>query len=110
MYKICFFVPESHVEKVKAALFEKGAGHMGNYDFCAWQTKGESQFRTLNGSQPFIGRPGITEKVIEYKVEMVCDDHIIKDVVQTLRKEHPYEEPYFEVSLLLDDLAQIYKR
>ena len=97
MYKLSFFVPESHVEEVKAALFAQGAGKIGEYDCCAWQVLGTGQFKPLPGSQPFIG---VTEKITrleEYKVEMVCDEQLIKQIVTTLLQVHPYEEPAYEV-------------
>lgn len=97
MYKICFFVPESHVEEVKKALFEAGAGRIGDYDCCAWQTLGTGQFRALEGSNPYIGQQGAIEQVAEYKVEMVCADEHIRDAVAALRRAHPYEEPAFDV-------------
>jgi len=97
LYKICFFVPESHLEKVKNALFNGGAGKIGNYDSCCWQTKGEGQFRALDGSKPFTGTQGEVEKRSEYKVEMVCEDNLVHDLVRILRKKHPYEEPAFDV-------------
>jgi hypothetical protein len=97
MFKLCFFIPETHVEQVKEALFKKGAGRIGQYDHCSWQVLGEGQFRPLNGSQPFLGKENQLEKVVEYKVEMVCADDLIEDVVKELIKTHPYEEPAYEV-------------
>jgi hypothetical protein len=97
MYKISFYVPESHVEEVKAALFESGAGRIGNYECCSWQVRGEGQFRPLQGSKPFLGRRGEMERVSEFKVEMVCPDHCIEDAVRALKGAHPYEEPAYDV-------------
>jgi len=97
MYKIAFFVPETHVEQVKAAMFAVGAGRIGNYDCCAWQTLGQGQFRALEGSAPFLGQQGIVERVAEYKVEMVCRDELVVEAVKALRQAHPYEEPAFDV-------------
>jgi hypothetical protein len=97
MFKLCFFIPETHAEQVKNALFNKGAGRIGQYDHCSWQVLGEGQFRPLKGSQPFLGKENQVEKVVEYKVEMVCEDDVIEEVVKELRKTHPYEEPAYEV-------------
>ena len=97
MFKLCFFVPESHVELVKDALFEQGAGKIGDYDCCAWQVLGEGQFRPLQGSQPYIGETEKITRLSEYKVEMVCADQLIKQVVKTLLQVHPYEEPAYDV-------------
>lgn len=102
MYKLVFFVPETHVEAVKTAVFAAGAGRIGNYDCCAWQTLGEGQFRPLPGSDPFLGNTGTLETVAEYRVEMVCADERIADALKALRQAHPYEEPAFDIWRLAD--------
>ncbi|WP_136680422.1 YqfO family protein [Neptunomonas sp. XY-337] len=102
MYKLAFFVPESHRELVKEALFAAGAGRIGDYEACCWQTLGEGQFRPNEQSQPFIGQHGQLETLPEWKVEMVCSDELIKSVIAELRHTHPYEEPAFDVWRLSD--------
>jgi len=102
MYKICVFIPTSHLEQVKNALFESGAGRIGDYDNCSWQTLGSGQFRPNENSQPFIGSSGTAETVEEYKVEMVCDDNRIKDAIIAMKQAHPYEEPAYDVWKLED--------
>lgn len=97
MYKLNFFVPESHLETVKAALFAKGAGQYKAYDQCSWQVRGEGQFRPLADSRPYSGKTRQLERLAEYKVEMICIDAAIKDVLQTLLSVHPYEEPAYEI-------------
>jgi len=97
MYKICFFVPPDHTETVKQALFEAGAGRIGDYDQCSWQTAGSGQFRPLEGSQPFIGKQHSLETVDEFKVELVCDQAHIKAAITALKNAHPYETPAYEV-------------
>lgn len=106
MYKLCFYVPETHVELVKNALFEQGAGKIGQYDCCAWQVLGSGQFRPLQGSQPFLGENNKLTKVAEYKVEMVCEGLLIKQLVKTLLQTHPYQQPAYDITkiLTLDDL------
>lgn len=101
MYKITFYVPDTHLESVKAALFNAGAGRVGNYDSCAWQVKGQGQFRPLAGSNPFIGEHGLLEALDEYKVELVCDDANIHAAIAALKSAHPYEEPAYDVVQLL---------
>ena len=101
MYKLSFYVPDSHLEPVINALFAKGAGRYHGYDHCCWQVLGEGQFRPLADSQPYIGKAGQLEKVDEYKVEMVCPDTAIKDVVQALLEVHPYEQPAYEIYKIL---------
>ncbi len=102
MYKLCFFVPKSHLDSVKNAIFEAGAGRIGDYEHCSWQTRGVGQFRPMPGSQPFIGESGALETVEEFRVEMVCADDSIRMAVAALRKAHPYEEPAFDCWLLAE--------
>ncbi|MDC1437183.1 YqfO family protein [Gammaproteobacteria bacterium] len=102
MVKLSFYVPESHLEVVKTALFSIGVGKIANYDSCSWQTLGQGQFRALEGSNPFIGQVGKVESVVEFKVEMICDDALIKAAVATLISAHPYEQPAYDVVKLAE--------
>lgn len=102
MYKLCVYVPESHVESVKAAMFAAGAGRIGHYEHCAWQVLGQGQFRPLAGSDPFLGQQDVLEHVSEYRVEMVCEVTLIESVVAALKQAHPYEEPAYDVLRLED--------
>ncbi|MFV8570671.1 NGG1p interacting factor NIF3 [Marinobacter sp. SBS5] len=97
MFKLCYFVPESHLEITKQALFDAGAGKIGDYDRCAWQCKGQGQFRPLEGSDPFLGERGELEVVAEFKVELVCAEAAIQGAINALKQAHPYEEPAYEV-------------
>ena len=100
MLKLCFYVPASHLEQVKSAVFAAGAGRIGDYEHCAWQVLGQGQFRPLAGSNPFLGSQDQLETVDEYRVEMVCEDALIAVVVTALRKAHPYEQPAYDVTRL----------
>jgi hypothetical protein len=102
MYKLCFYVPESHLEESKNAVFAAGGGRVGAYDSCCWQALGQGQFRPLPGSQAFMGQVGRLEQVAEWKVELVVADELIHDAVKALKKAHPYETPAFEVWRLSD--------
>jgi len=95
--KIVFFVPFEHSNSVKEALFSVGAGKIGNYDKCCFETKGIGQFRPLVGSSAFLGEVGEIEKVDEVKIEMVCENNLIRSVVAKLKESHPYETPAYEV-------------
>jgi len=102
MYKMCYFVPESHLEQTKQALFAAGAGRIGDYDSCAWQCRGQGQFRPLEGSDPYLGSQGEVEIVDEFKVELVCEDNLIQAALKALRQAHPYEEPAYEIFRIED--------
>ena len=95
MVQLCFYVPETHVEIVKQAVFSAGAGQIGNYEHCAWQVLGQGQFKPIAGSTPYLGSQGQLETIPEFRVEMVCDDSRIKVVIDALIESHPYEEPAF---------------
>ncbi len=97
MYKICFYVPETHVEEVKNAMFAKGAGKIGDYSCCAWQVLGEGQFLPLKESHAFVGEKNQLEKLAEYKVEMICLAQYIHEVISALKNTHPYEEVAYQV-------------
>ncbi len=97
MYKLCVYVPASHLQQVKQAMFDAGAGRIGDYDSCCWQVAGQGQFRPLAGADPFIGTQGLVEVVEEYKVELVCADELVAAAVAALKAAHPYEEPAYQV-------------
>jgi len=102
--KIEFYVPESHLESVKAAMFTAGAGKVGNYDCCAWQTLGQGQFRPLAGSNPYVGNANKVEILAEYKVEMVCDSLIAGKAISAMKEAHPFEEVAYSVAPILADV------
>ena len=95
IYVLCFYVPVTDVEAVKAAVFAAGAGRLGRYDSCCWQTEGMGQFRPLAGSSPALGREGMLERVPEVKVEMICASDCLEAVISALLAAHPYETPAF---------------
>ena len=90
------YVPETHAEAVKQAMFEAGAGRIGNYDCCCFQTVGRGQFRPLDGSRPFLGAKNRVEQVTEWKLEMICPEEKLRTVIAALRQAHPYETPAFQ--------------
>lgn len=96
MYKLCFYVPQTHLEQVKEAVFAAGGGRIGNYDSCAWQVAGQGQFRPLQGSTPFLGNSNTLEIVDEYRVEMVVENTCIEAAIAALLAAHPYETPAFD--------------
>ncbi|MAH61276.1 MAG: NGG1p interacting factor NIF3 [Legionellales bacterium] len=95
--KLEFYVPLDDAESVKEALFAVGAGKIGAYSHCAWQSEGQGQFKPLENSQPYVGQKGSMTKLKEYKVEMVVEKALINKVVETLKAAHPYETVAFQV-------------
>ena len=97
MYKLTVYVPASHLEPVKQALFAAGAGRYAAYDRCCWQTLGQGQFRPLEGSDPFVGEQNRVESLPEFRVEMICPAACKAAAIEALRAAHPYEEPAFDL-------------
>ncbi len=96
MLKLTVYIPETHLEPVKTALFAAGAGGYPRYDCCAWQVRGEGQFRPLAGSAPFVGQTGVITRVPEFRVEMLCHESCAGAAIAALRQAHPYEEPAYD--------------
>lgn len=101
MYKLIFFVPDTHVELVKQAVFAAGAGKQGNYDQCCWQVLGQGQFRPLKGAAPHIGELEKLELVPEWRVETILPKDKLASVLKVMKQAHPYEHPAFDVIQLV---------
>lgn len=101
--KIVVFTPVSHSDEIRRALAEAGAGHIGNYDFCSFTSVGTGRFRGLDGSKPFIGKPGNIEEVREEKIEVICPSELLNKILESARSVHPYEEPAIDVYPLLNE-------
>ncbi|WP_440206324.1 NGG1p interacting factor NIF3 [Acinetobacter oleivorans] len=102
MLKLIYYVPESHLESTKQAIFSAGAGGIGNYEHCAWQVKGIGQFKPVKGADPYIGELGKLEQVDEWRVETIVIEESAKTVAKALKASHPYEEPAFEFIQIIE--------
>ena len=102
MLKLIYYVPESHLESTKQAIFAAGAGGIGNYEQCAWQVKGIGQFKPVKGADPFLGQLDQLEQLEEWRVETIVPEAHAKQVAQALQASHPYEEPAFEFIQMVD--------
>jgi hypothetical protein len=107
MYSLVCYVPETHLQKVKDALFSNGAGKLGGYEQCCYQTLGNGQFMPSQGSSPYIGTVGMLEQVAEWRVELVVDEEHVVSAVQAMLEAHPYEVPAYHIIpvMTLDGLS-----
>ena len=96
-YKLVTFVPEEHVEVVSRALFDAGAGHIGNYSSCSFRAAGTGTFFGESGASPVVGEAGRLEEAAELRLETVVPIGKAAEVVRALRGAHPYEEPAFDL-------------
>lgn len=99
-YKIQTNIPKEHLDIIRIAMWNAGAGVIGNYTHCAFVTSGLWYFLPMDGAKPAIGQVWVTEQVEEYRLEMVCEEDKLKQVVQALKDKHPYEEPPIEITKL----------
>lgn len=95
--KLVTFVPEDALERVSMALFEAGAGRIGQYKWCSFRTPGTGTFFGETGTAPAVGQAGRLEQVPELKLETVVPLSKVDAVVRALRLAHPYEEPAFDL-------------
>jgi structural toxin protein (hemagglutinin/hemolysin) RtxA len=100
--KLVWFVPAEALDATREAVFEAGAGRIGDYERCSWYTAGTGTFLGGEGTAPAVGRSGEEEHVPELRVETVVPEGRIRDVIVALRLAHPYEEPAYDVYPLLD--------
>jgi dinuclear metal center YbgI/SA1388 family protein len=95
--KIVSFIPESHVERIRHALTQTGAGVIGQYSSCSFGSKGTGSFYGSPASHPVLGKRGTLEFVDEIRLEMVAPRAIVPDVIAALKAIHPYEEPAYDI-------------
>lgn len=95
------YVPRENAEAVQAAVFEAGAGHIGDYSHCSWSVSGIGQFLPHEGASPAVGSVGTVERVAEDRFEVVAPARIRAAVLAAMRAAHPYEEPAFDVFALV---------
>lgn len=100
-YKFATYVPVQFTEKVRKAIFEAGAGRIGNYSEASFSFNGTGTFKPLEGAKPFIGKKGKREKVEEVKIETLIRERDVQNVLNAMKKAHPYEEPAFDVYEIL---------
>ncbi|MGB2875919.1 MAG: hypothetical protein WBB76_10655 [Gaiellaceae bacterium] len=99
--KLVVFVPAEALDAVRDALFAAGAGRIGDYERCSWYTEGTGTFLGGESTDPAVGRKGREERVPELRLETVFPEDQQGEVIDALRRAHPYEEPAFDVYPLL---------
>ena len=95
--KMVTFVPSSHADKVREALFSAGAGHIGNYDCCSYNIEGKGTFRGSDETNPFTGEKGVLSFEDEIRIETVFPKYLSGNVIRALIQSHPYEEVAYDI-------------
>jgi dinuclear metal center YbgI/SA1388 family protein len=99
--KWVIYVPRENAEAVRAAVFDAGAGHIGDYSHCSWTVTGIGQFLPHEGATPAVGSVGNVERVDEDRFEVIAPARLRADVLSAMRAAHPYEEPAFDIFALV---------
>jgi len=97
LYKLVVFVPEGYEDTVRQTICSQGAGWIGNYSDCTFQTKGIGTYKPLEGTNPFIGETGKLEKTPEFRIETIVPESRLKKVVREMLAAHPYEEVAYDI-------------
>lgn len=105
--KLVTYVPMDSTEKVRQALFEAGAGAIGNYEHCSFVSEGKGSFTGNEKSNPVLGQVGIEEVVAENKVEVTFEKHLQGKILSRLFQAHPYEEVAYEIYNLENKLQNV---
>lgn len=107
LYKIVTYVPQSHIEQVRQAMWSAGAGTIGNYDCCSYSSEGNGTFRAQVGCNPFVGDIDKLHTELELRLEMVVPKDKSGRVVAAIHAAHPYEEPAIDILSLTNDYEQL---
>jgi len=97
LFMVAVYVPSNALDAVKKAIFNAGAGVIGNYSQCLNESDSRGQFMPLDGSNPAVGNHNILENVGEIRIEFSVDSFNLGKVVNALKKAHPYETPAYAV-------------
>ncbi len=106
LLKLVTFVPQSHTEYVRNALFNAGAGNIGNYDSCSFNLSGEGTFRAKEGTNPFVGEVNELHFEKESRIEVILPKFRQIEIQRILLAVHPYEEPAYDFIPIINDWAQ----
>jgi len=98
--KLVTYVPKSNADSLRTALFEAGAGNIGNYNNCSFNTEGFGTFKGNESSNPVIGKKGELQKEQEIQLNITFQKHLESKILKTLFKTHPYEEVAYEITTL----------
>lgn len=95
--KLFTFVPADNAAALRQALFSAGAGHIGNYSECSFNSDGTGTFTAGAGTDPYVGRIGEQHQEKETRIEVIFPSHLESRIVEALKKAHPYEEVAYDI-------------
>jgi len=105
--KLVTYVPNSHADQVRNALFNAGAGNIGNYSETSFNAEGTGTFKGNEGSNPYVGEPGFRHTENEIRIETVYPANLESKVIMALILAHPYEEVAYDLYDLTNQHQQV---
>ena len=100
--KLVVFVPTESEDVVANAMFQAGAGRIGNYSECSFRSLGTGTFLPLGEANPVVGKVGELHRESEIRLEVLVSNHILNKVVSAMELVHPYEEVAYEMYSILN--------
>lgn len=95
--KVVTYAPTEHADAIRLAMCDAGAGSIGNYDQCSFNTPGTGTFRGNENTDPFVGKKGEIHSEAEVRIEVIVPEFQLSSVLKAMRNSHPYEEVAFDV-------------
>ena len=105
--KLVVYTPTAHAEEVLQAMFDAGAGHIGNYDECSYRSSGTGTFRGNDNTDPYAGKPGQRHSESEERIEVILSAHQVNGVLKAMTQAHPYEEVAYDLHSLENEHQQV---
>jgi len=105
--KLVVFCPQSHADKVRQAMLDAGAGHIGNYSHCSFGAEGYGSFKALEGAHPYVGDVGQIHFEAEMRIETVVPQFLLTKVLSSMLQAHPYEEVAYDIYPLENNSLQV---
>jgi hypothetical protein len=107
LMKLYTFVPADHLEKVRDAIFNAGAGSIGNYSECSFNAEGKGTFKAGKNTNPFVGEKHTRHEEAEVKTEVIFPFYLKNKILNALIQSHPYEEVAYDIVALSNDYNSV---
>jgi dinuclear metal center YbgI/SA1388 family protein len=97
LVKVVTFAPNNEADRVREAMFNAGAGCIGNYDSCSYNIEGNGTFRANDKAYPYVGKAGELHIEPEIRIEVIATKTILSKVISAISSAHPYEEVAYDI-------------
>lgn len=105
--KLVTFCPDADADKVRKAMFSAGAGWIGNYSECSYNTQGFGTFKAGDGANPHVGEIDKIHNESEVRIETIYPEIIERKLLAALFEAHPYEEVSYDLYPISNSYMQV---